>query len=446
MLRAGVDLGGTKIQVAIVDHLNRVLGTDRRPTPTVGTPDGVTDTIASSVKAAVVNAGVDLEDLVGVGVGGPGQIDKDAGTLSNAGNLPGWMITYPLAAELSDRLGGVPVELGNDVQVAVNAEVRLGAGREYRSLIGVFCGTGVGGGVVINNELWLGRGAAGEIGHMKVMAKDGALCGCGRYGCMEAYAGRAAMEIQARKWHKQGKKTALFKIMKKKGKPRLASGVWDKALKQNDKMAHKLIDRAVWALGAGIASAVNLTDVQAVIIGGGLGIRLGQPFVDDVRDAMFPSLIKPQDPPVVLLAELGDMGGALGAALLVEKYLKPTAKTAAAKKAALRKPVNQTAAKTSAAVARQPAPVPATAAKKAATRKAAATRKTAAKKTTTATKTTARKTAAKKAPAKKAPARTTTARATAAKKTTAKKAPARKRTAKKAPARKNLLSKILDNG
>lgn len=436
MLRAGVDLGGTKIQVAIVDKLNRVLGTDRRPTPTVGTPDGVTDTIASSVKAAVVNAGVDLEDLVGVGVGGPGQIDAKAGTLSNAGNLPGWMITYPLAAELSDRLGGVPVELGNDVQVGVNAEVRLGAGREYTSLIGVFCGTGVGGGVVIDNELWIGRGAAGEIGHVKVMAKDGALCGCGRYGCMEAYAGRAAMELQARKWHKKGKKTNLFKIMKKKGKPRLASGVWDKALKTNDKMAHKLIDRAIWALGAGIASAVNLTDVQAVIIGGGLGIRLGQPFVDDIRDAMMPSLIKPQDPPVVLLAELGDMGGALGAALLVEQYIKPVATKAGAKKVAkkapARRPVNQTAAKTSAAVARQPAPVPVTAAKKAATRKAAAKKATTARTTAagakraTAKKAPAKKTAAKKAPARKAPAKRAPAKKAPAKKTAAKRAPAKR--------------------
>lgn len=437
MLRAGVDLGGTKIQVAIVDKLNRVLGTDRRPTPTVGTPDGVTDTIASSVKAAVANAGVDLEDLVGVGLGGPGQIDKDAGTLSNAGNLPGWMITYPLSDELSQRLGGVPVELGNDVQVGVNAEVRLGAGREYNSLLGVFCGTGVGGGVVINDEMWLGRGAAGEIGHMKIMAKGGAKCGCGRRGCMEAYAGRAAMEITARKWAKKGMKTDLFKIMKKKDKPRLASGVWDTALKRNDKMAHKLIDRAVWALGAGIGSAVNLTDVQAVIIGGGLGIRLGQPFVDDIRKAMLPVLIKPQDPPVVLLAELGDMGGALGAALLVEKYLKPPVKKVGATKVAakrpVRKPVNQTAAKTSAAVAKQPAPAPTkTVAARATATKAAASKSAAVKKAPVAKKATAVKKApvVKKAPAvkkaavaRKAP---TVKRATTAKKAPARKAPAKR--------------------
>lgn len=318
MLRAGVDLGGTKIQVAIVDQLNRVLGTDRRPTPTTGTPDNVTDEIAASVRAAADNAGVSLDEIGGVGLGGPGQIDVDAGTLSNAGNLPGWMITYPLVHELSSRLDGKPVRLGNDVQVGVNAEVRLGAGREYHSLIGVFCGTGVGGGVVINNELWIGRGAAGEIGHMQVQAKDGAPCTCGRTGCMEAYAGRSAMEIQARKWHAEGKKTDLFKIMEKKAKPRLASGVWDAALKKNDPMAKKLVDRAIWALGSGIASAVNLLDVEAVIIGGGLGIRLGQPFADSIKEAMLPHLIKPATPPAVLVAELGDLGGALGAALLAE--------------------------------------------------------------------------------------------------------------------------------
>ena len=318
MLRAGVYLGGTKIQAVIVDDLNRVLGADRRPTPIVGTPADVTTSMAESVYAAALDAGVEVSDITGFGVGGPGQIDVDAGTLSNAGNLPGWMISYPLVEELSSRLGGVRVALGNDVQVAVNAEVKLGAGRDYDSLIGVFCGTGVGGGVVIDNELWIGRGAAGEIGHVCVQTKKGAKCNCGRRGCMEAYAGRAAMEQQARKWHKLGQPTRLFKIMEEKGKPRLASGVWDAALKQNDWMAKRLIDRAVWALGSGIASSVNLLDVQAVIIGGGLGIRLGQPFVDQIREAMIPHLLKSQTPPAVLLAELGDLGGALGAALLIQ--------------------------------------------------------------------------------------------------------------------------------
>jgi glucokinase len=417
MLRAGIDLGGTKIQVAIVDQDDQVLGTDRRPTPTTGTPGGVTDAIASSVKAAITAASVDLADIVGVGIGGPGQIDVEAGTLSNAGNLPGWMITYPLVAELSRRLGGIPVFLGNDVQVGVNAEVALGAGREYDSLIGVFCGTGIGGGIIINDELWVGRGSAGEIGHMQIMAKDGALCGCGRHGCLEAYAGRAAMEEQARLWVRKGRRTKLFKIMKKKDKPRLASGVWASALKKNDKMAHKLIDRAIWALGSGIGSSVNLVDPEAIIIGGGLGIRLGQPFVDAIRVAMIPHLLKPDTPPAVLLAELGDLGGALGAALLVQNV--DVDATSVRHGAAAKKTADASANKDA-------APSKKAAAKKAPAKKAPAAKKAAAKKAPAKKAPAAKKAAAKKAPAKKAP---------AAKKAAAKKAPAKKvPAAKKAPA------------
>lgn len=212
------------------------------------------------------------------------------------------MLTYPLAGRaVPSEWGGVPVALGNDVQVGVNAEVHLGAGRSFNSLLGVFCGTGVGGGVVIDREMWVGRGAAGEIGHVCIMAKGGAPCTCGRSGCMEAYAGRAAMEIQARKWKSKGKKTDLFKIMKK-DRVRLSSGVWYRAIKQKDKMAIKLMDRAIWALGAGVGSSVNLLDVDAVIIGGGLGIRMGKPFVRDIEKAMMPHLIKSKNPPKVLLS------------------------------------------------------------------------------------------------------------------------------------------------
>lgn len=316
--RAGVDLGGTKIQVVILDRKNRVLGGDRRMTPTVGEPADVADAIADSVRAATQQAGLTVAELSGAGVGSPGQIDVDHGTVSHAGNLPGWMGTYALGPELSTRLGGVPVGLGNDVQVGVNAEVRLGSGRGFKSLVGVFAGTGVGGGLVINRKLWLGRGAAGEIGHT-VIKVGGAKCTCGRRGCMEAYAGRAALEIKARKLVKAGQKTSLFEIMQEKGRDRLSSGVWAKALARGDKMATRLIDRAAVAVGVAVANAINLTDVEAVVIGGGLGCRLGQPFVDAINKEMLVHLVQPTRPPAVLLAELGDLGGAIGAGLLVER-------------------------------------------------------------------------------------------------------------------------------
>jgi glucokinase len=205
--------------------------------------------------------------------------------------------------------------VGNDVSVATEAEARLGAGRAYRSFLGVFWGTGVGGGLILDGRPWHGRDAAGEIGHM-VIKLGGRRCPCGRRGCMEAYAGRAALERRARKLHARGEKTELLKIMRKRGRTRMTSGVWARALEREDELAIELIDEAVQALGAAIASAINLLDLEAVIIGGGLGVRLGQPYVERIEAAMRPHLFVDKRPPAVHLAELGDLGGALGASLL----------------------------------------------------------------------------------------------------------------------------------
>jgi glucokinase len=210
------------------------------------------------------------------------------------------------------------VFIGNDVQVATDAEFRLGAGKPYQSILGVFWGTGVGGGLILNGKPWLGRGGAGEIGHM-VVVMGGRKCPCGRRGCMEAYAGRAAMEARARKEVDKGVHTDLFHLMKERGRTRLTSAIWAHALEHGDKLATELIDEAVDALGAGVASAQNLLDVEAVIVGGGLGVRFGEPFVKRISKAMQPHLFHDTNPPDVLVAALGDLGGALGAAMLARR-------------------------------------------------------------------------------------------------------------------------------
>lgn len=314
--RGGIDLGGTKIQTVVVDENNEVLGQARRPTPLKGGPQDVAEAMAAALRDALGEAQVELRELTGVGVGSPGAIDASAGSVGQARNLPDWEGVFPLAAALSDALEGVRVRLGNDVSVATDAEVVLGAGRDARSLLGVFWGTGVGGGVVLEGKTWDGEGAAGEIGHM-VVKQGGRQCPCGRHGCMEAYAGRGAMEARARKLHEDGHKTDLFHLMKKHDRPRLTSGIWARALDHGDKLAIELVDEAVEAIGTGVASAVNLLDVQVVIVGGGLGLRLGEEYRQRIADAMQPHLFNDDRPPDVRLAALGDLGGAIGAGLLV---------------------------------------------------------------------------------------------------------------------------------
>jgi glucokinase len=313
-LRGGIDLGGTKIQTVIVGTGGEVLGESRRPTPTEGGPAGVAEEMAAALTEAAHEAGTESAALEGVGVGSPGDVDERTGVVSSARNLPGWNGAFPLTSTLKEALG-TEVRVGNDVQVAVEGEYHLGAGSPYDSLLGVWWGTGVGGGLILDGRPWLGRGAAGEIGHM-VVKRGGAKCPCGRKGCMEAYAGRAAMEAEAYRQHREGVKTDLFKLMRRHERDRLTSGIWERAVDHGDHLATTLIDRAIEALGTGVASAVNLIDPEAVVIGGGLGERFGERYMDALGKEMAKHLFVDERPPALCVAALGDLGGAIGASLL----------------------------------------------------------------------------------------------------------------------------------
>ena len=310
-MKGGLDLGGTKIQAVVTDGESGVLGSARRETPRGG-PESVMLELAEALRAALDDAGVEEMGLEGVGVGAPGSIDAASGTVLQVPNIDGWHAPYPLGPALAGELGR-PVLIGNDVSVAVEAERRFGAGRDFTSFLGVFWGTGVGGGIVVDGQHLVGRGSAGEIGH--VCSKPGGrLCNCGLHGCVEAYAGRGALEDRARELAKEHK-TILLELMEKRGRDRITSGVWVRALQAGDKVAEQLIERAVQALGVGIGSAVTLLDVEAVIIGGGLGERLGPEWLARI-EAESNQHIFFDEKPVFRLAELGDLGGAIGASLL----------------------------------------------------------------------------------------------------------------------------------
>lgn len=317
VITVGVDIGGTKIQAAAVRN-GSVAGSHRVSTPETGANDLVA-TVGDAITKSLAEFGGDLEDLSAIGIGVPGAVDTAAGTVSNSPNLPAFQGAdpIPLAKMVSAVAGNVTVKLDNDVRVAILGEWKRGAGRPYQNLLGVWVGTGVGGGLVLNGELYEGTGAAGEIGHTNVKP-GGRVCSDGRKGHLEAYAGRGRIEAEARERVKDGQKTILFELMEKKGRTRLSSGIIATSLERGDKLAEELIDDAVWALGVACASVQNLLALEAIIIGGGLGDRLGEPFVDRVARQMRPQLFVPEGPPVMLTPAFGDLSGAVGGAVLAE--------------------------------------------------------------------------------------------------------------------------------
>jgi glucokinase len=310
-LVAGVDLGGTKIQTIVVRG-DEIVGQARVPTPDDGA-EAIATSVVQTIRVAVDASGADPSSLRSVGVGAPGRAHE--GVVSRSPNIPGMNEPFPLGPRISLELAGVPVQVDNDVSVAMMGELERGAGRPFSSMFGVFVGTGVGGGIVMDRRVWRGRGAAAEIGHM-IVKPDGRRCGCGGHGHLESYAGRASMQAKAERLVAEGEHTDLFHLMAKHGRDRMTSGIIERALEHGDHMTKRLMEQAVWALGVALASAQNLLDVEAVIIGGGLAERFGKPWVDEIAAQMQPLLFSPDQPPAVLPAELGDLSGAMGAVVL----------------------------------------------------------------------------------------------------------------------------------
>lgn len=303
---AGIDLGGTKIQGVVLEG-ETVVADAKVPTPTTGGAD-----IATAIAAMVRGMGTDGVEHIGIGA--PGVIDRARGAVLAAPNLS-IESSVPLTELVADavHIDRASVRLDNDVNAATIAEHRLGAAGGAADALCVFVGTGVGGGFVLDGSLRRGtRGLTGEIGHV-VVRDGGRRCGCGGLGHLEAYAGRRCLEETARAIHAGGRETALVQIA---GDGRMKSSVFAKAVAADDGVAIELLGEAVEALGAALASAVAMVDLDVIVLGGGLAGKLGEPFTVQVADAVRQRLFVPTLPLRVVSATLGDLGGAVGAALL----------------------------------------------------------------------------------------------------------------------------------
>ena len=302
---AGVDIGGTNIGVGLLGDDHTVLDRGKAPTPTSG-PDDVLDVVAELVRN--LDGRVDA-----VGVGLPGVVRDDK--VVTVPNLAEWNTTVDVAAALAARLD-VPVALGNDADVGLLGEWLAGSAQGAANALGVWMGTGIGGGLILDRQPFHGgRGAAGELGHV-VVQPGGALCGCGRRGCLEGYAGRRSMERVAAGMRDAGRKTSLFSIRDDEDKTALTSKVWARALEEGDELATELMDTAVAMLGVALGSVVNLLDLDLVVVGGGMAEKLGQPLADRLAEAAAPWLLAPSPGLRFVVAALGDDSGLVGAAAL----------------------------------------------------------------------------------------------------------------------------------
>jgi glucokinase len=308
-LFAGVDLGGTKILVLVADAEGGVVGSARIPTLAAQGPDAVITRIADAVRQAATDAGADAASLSAVGISAPGPIDAAAGVITDPPNLPGWH-NVPLARILGERLG-VPAILENDANCGAVGEHNFGAGRGFRHMIFVTISTGIGGGVIIDNELYAGAsGAAGEVGHIAVSV-DGPACGAGHVGCLEAFASGTAIAARAREMIAAGGLPRTARMAEHN--PPLSAETVFLAGQQGEAEATALITSAGRYLGIGLASIINAFNPQAIVLGGGLtnmGETLLGPAVEVARARSFGQSFMDVR---IVEGELGERAAALGA-------------------------------------------------------------------------------------------------------------------------------------
>src|SRR3989449_6013888 len=317
----GVDLGGTSMRALVVDADYQVLGEDKEPTNPKEKPVKLIADLANVVEQAVERAGLKMKEVRAVSIGAPGAVDSERGIVFEAPNIR-WR-DVRLGAKLRKTLQ-VPVLVENDVNVGVVGEHVLGAGRGTKELVGIFVGTGIGGGIIVKGKLYEGsRGGAGEIGHTVLMV-NGPICSCGHRGCAEALASRTAMGRDVPAAIKSGARSMVLEYMKARRKDRMTSSVIQAALKKKDKIMGEVMARAEFYLGILVANFVNFLDPERVVIGGGVAERLGEDFVGPIRQTAYEYFLRHRDRHRVkiLPGRLGDNAGALGAVVLARQRLR----------------------------------------------------------------------------------------------------------------------------
>ncbi len=315
----GVDLGGTKILAGVFDPLTECIGRARVSTKAQRGADEVIERIVRAVKDAVDECDLDLKQVKGIGVGAPGAVNPENGRVIFAPNL-GWE-DVPLKKELEKQLD-IPVFLENDCNVATLGIHEVELKGKPKQVVGLFLGTGIGGGLILNGELYSGfNRTAGEIGHM-VLEVGGPKCGCGNKGCFEALASRTAIFRKIQTAVKDGQKTVLTDMLGPDLED-LRSGDLRKAMKRGDKFVEHVIEEAAEYTGIAVANLINVFNPEVVVIGGGLMEQLEDDMlaiiVETAMDYAMPGTTKGIE---IVASKLSDDAGIIGGAVLARRNTK----------------------------------------------------------------------------------------------------------------------------
>lgn len=316
----GVDLGGTKILAGVFNSQLKCLGKSKMSTKAFRGPEAVIERIARCVQDAIDECDFTMEQIKGIGLGAPGAVNAETGEVIFAPNLPDWH-DIPLGKLLEKELK-VPVFLQNDGNICTLGVHTVELKEKPRFMVGLFIGTGIGAGLILEGKLYCGfNKAAGEIGHT-ILEVGGPKCGCGNRGCFEALAGRQAIYRKIQTLVKEGQKTILTEMLG----PELTdmrSGDLRKALRKNDKLVEQVIEEAAEYIGIGVANVMNILNPEVVMLGGGVIDALEDEMmaiiVETAHDYALPGTDKGVE---IIASKLGDDAGIYGGAVLARKATK----------------------------------------------------------------------------------------------------------------------------
>ena len=303
-----LDIGGTKLAAGVVDGSGYVHSFHAGPSEPERGPENGLERLFELGTRAIADAGVDVA-AVGIGCGGP--LDIERGVLLAPLHLPGWR-DVPVAARARDAFGR-PAALENDATAAAAGEHRFGAGAGTRHMVYLTVSTGIGGGVIVDGQLYRGAmGNGGELGHVTVDWK-GRLCrGCGRYGCLEAYASGTSIGERAAEALQTADRQSILAALDRPTAEDVAA-----AARDGDPLAVQLWDETVAALACGLTSIVNLFEPELVVLGGGV-TRVGEQLLGPVRERVKADAVRPAGSPLAIVqSALGDHVGIVGAAAIV---------------------------------------------------------------------------------------------------------------------------------